>query len=135
MFFQFRAMLEIEKTSPFPGGLSRNIVSNHRDAPTGRLYDFWSMNVGGVLRSISGPEAPPPWGGGMNEQQAMVRLIRQHGVRDQRVLAAMAKVPRRAFVLVRDREQAYANGALPIAAGQTISQPYIVALMSESLAL
>ena len=71
----------------------------------------------------------------MDQQQAMVRLIRRRGIQDPRVLAAMAEVPRHAFVPEDQRELAYANGALPIAAGQTISQPYIVAWMSEALAL
>lgn len=51
-----------------------------------------------------------------------------------RVMAAMAEVPRHLFVPEGDRDQAYANGPLPIGWGQTISQPYIVALMTDLLA-
>jgi protein-L-isoaspartate(D-aspartate) O-methyltransferase len=57
------------------------------------------------------------------------------GIRDARVLAAMAAVPRDAFVPQYLAEFAYDDRPLPIAAGQTISQPYIVALMAEALAL
>jgi protein-L-isoaspartate(D-aspartate) O-methyltransferase len=53
------------------------------------------------------------------------------GVRDPRVLAAMRQVPRHLFVEAKDRGQAYEDHPLPIAGNQTISQPYIVALMTE----
>jgi protein-L-isoaspartate(D-aspartate) O-methyltransferase len=61
------------------------------------------------------------------------RQLRDRGVRDERVLAAMATVPRERFVPERDRRAAYADAALPIEAGQTISQPYMVARMTELL--
>ena len=54
-------------------------------------------------------------------------------IRDERVLAAMDAVPRELFVPERERDLAYRDGPLPIAAGQTISQPYIVARMVELL--
>jgi protein-L-isoaspartate(D-aspartate) O-methyltransferase len=57
------------------------------------------------------------------------------GVRDPRVLAAMAAVPRERFVEPRHAAEAYADRPLPIGDGQTISQPLIVALMAEALAL
>lgn len=57
------------------------------------------------------------------------------GIRDARVLAAMGRIPREKFVLPDERDSAYADRALGIACGQTISQPYIVALMSEALEL
>ena len=60
------------------------------------------------------------------------QLIRQ-GIRDERVLAAMANVPREAFVDEAFAHQAWENMALPIGFGQTISQPYIVARMTEHL--
>ena len=62
------------------------------------------------------------------------QLIRR-GLTDPLVLDAMATVPREVFVSADLRDQAYADGPLPIGAGQTISQPYIVALMTEALAL
>lgn len=61
--------------------------------------------------------------------------IAARGVKDTRVLAAMERVPRHEFVLATDVDQAYADHPLPIGHGQTISQPYIVALMTELLDL
>jgi len=57
------------------------------------------------------------------------------GLRDPRVLGAMERVPREMFVPPHERVRAYADQALPIGEGQTISQPFMVALMSESLNL
>jgi len=66
----------------------------------------------------------------------MVRYtIRGRGVSDERVLAAMESVLRHCFVPERDQRSAYADHPLPIGYGQTISQPYIVALMTELLGL
>jgi protein-L-isoaspartate(D-aspartate) O-methyltransferase len=59
------------------------------------------------------------------------RQLRGRGIANERVLAAMAEVPRELFLPADLVEDAYADGALPIAAGQSISQPYIVAIMSE----
>jgi protein-L-isoaspartate(D-aspartate) O-methyltransferase len=61
--------------------------------------------------------------------------VQARGVRDERVLEAMRKVAREEFIPERLREFAYEDSPLPIAADQTISQPYIVALMVEALAL
>ena len=61
--------------------------------------------------------------------------LRARGVTDERVLAAMDRVPRHQFAPERYRDQAYQDHPLPIAEGQTISQPYIVALMLEALEL
>jgi protein-L-isoaspartate(D-aspartate) O-methyltransferase len=63
----------------------------------------------------------------------LVSNLRQQGILDERVLAAVASVPREIFVEEAFADQAYADQALPIACGQTISQPYIVALMTEAL--
>src|SRR5215207_6143762 len=64
----------------------------------------------------------------------MVKHLReQHRIRDERVLAAMLEVPRHLFVPAALQSNAYGDHALPIAANQTISQPYIVARMSELL--
>ena len=59
--------------------------------------------------------------------------LRQRGIRNRRILAAMACVPRHAFVDERYQAQAYDDNPLPIGESQTISQPYIVALMLELL--
>ena len=61
--------------------------------------------------------------------------IEARGVRDKLVLDAMRKVPRHLFVSESLKDQAYSDGPLPIGEGQTISQPYIVALMTELLGL
>jgi protein-L-isoaspartate(D-aspartate) O-methyltransferase len=67
------------------------------------------------------------------DQRGMVALLKRRGIRDDRVLEAMAAVPRQAFVLANSLEEAYGDHALPIGYRQTISQPYIVALMTEAL--
>jgi protein-L-isoaspartate(D-aspartate) O-methyltransferase len=70
------------------------------------------------------------------ERQAMVHTqLACRGISDERVLEAMARVPRHEFVPEEWRTQAYEDRALPIEAGQTISQPFIVALMAQALAL
>jgi protein-L-isoaspartate(D-aspartate) O-methyltransferase len=61
--------------------------------------------------------------------------IKARGIKDERVLKAMLKVPRHLFVDEALRDQAYGDFPLPIGEGQTISQPYIVALMTEALEL
>ena len=71
-----------------------------------------------------------------DERSRMVEWqLRGRGIHDERVLAAMERVPRELFVPPHLREEAYADAALPIGHGQTISQPYMVALISEQLAL
>ncbi|XXJ19454.1 protein-L-isoaspartate(D-aspartate) O-methyltransferase [Desulfovibrio caledoniensis] len=67
-------------------------------------------------------------------RERMVRdQIQARGVTDERVLAAMRELPRHVFVEEALAYKAYSDGPLPIGEGQTISQPYIVALMSELL--
>jgi protein-L-isoaspartate(D-aspartate) O-methyltransferase len=63
------------------------------------------------------------------------RQLRSRDIVDENVLAAMAKVPRELFVPEEERDQAYADAALPIGYGQTISQPYMVARIAEALTL
>lgn len=67
-------------------------------------------------------------------RQRMLALLRSR-LRDERVIAAMAAVPRERFVPEHLRSRAYDDGPLPIGEGQTISQPLIVAMMTEALAL
>jgi protein-L-isoaspartate(D-aspartate) O-methyltransferase len=72
----------------------------------------------------------------MKQRMKMVDTqIRARGIRDPRVLKALEKVPRHLFVNEALRDQAYNDNPLPIDGGQTISQPYIVALMTEALEL
>jgi protein-L-isoaspartate(D-aspartate) O-methyltransferase len=68
-----------------------------------------------------------------SREQMVRELIEARGVRDPKVLAAMREVPRHLFVRSHLRSQAYGDHALPIGDAQTISQPYIVARMSELL--
>jgi protein-L-isoaspartate(D-aspartate) O-methyltransferase len=63
------------------------------------------------------------------------RQLRRRGITDERVLAAMAAVPRERFVSEAYRRRAYADSALPIGHGQTISQPWVVAAICEALEL
>ena len=68
-------------------------------------------------------------------ERMVAKQIEARGISDPRVLAAMRTVPRHAFVAEGDQDRAYDDRPLSIGAGQTISQPYVVALMSELLAL
>ncbi len=61
--------------------------------------------------------------------------LRSRDISDERVLAAMERVPRESFLPAAARDHAYDDAALPIAAGQTMSQPYIVALIAQTLEL
>ena len=73
---------------------------------------------------------------GMTSQRTRERLVqrlREEGIRDERVLESIRRVPRHLFVDEALASRAYENTALPIGHGQTISQPYIVALMTERL--
>ncbi|HTP03532.1 MAG TPA: protein-L-isoaspartate(D-aspartate) O-methyltransferase [Nitrospirota bacterium] len=71
-----------------------------------------------------------------SERRRMVdEQIAARGVKDERVLAAMRKVPRHEFLPEAIRGMAYGDHALPLGEGQTISQPYMVALMTELLEL
>jgi protein-L-isoaspartate(D-aspartate) O-methyltransferase len=70
------------------------------------------------------------------QRQAMVeQQLRRRGITDERVLAAFRQVPREPFIPAGAQRHAYADRPLPIGHGQTISQPYVVALMLELLGL
>ena len=87
------------------------------------------MNARGTARNLAGI--------GMTSQRTrerMVERLRKDGICDERVLAAMAAVPRHVFVDEALASRAYEDDALPIGFGQTISQPYVVARMIEALA-
>jgi protein-L-isoaspartate(D-aspartate) O-methyltransferase len=68
------------------------------------------------------------------QRAEMLRVLDRFGIRDPRVLEAMARIPREEFVSPPDRDAAYGDHALGIGEGQTISQPYVVARMTELLA-
>lgn len=67
------------------------------------------------------------------QRDALVEHLRREGIRDERVLDAIRRVPRQLFVPEELAEEAYADRALPIGSGQTISQPFVVARMTELL--
>ena len=69
------------------------------------------------------------------QRQRLRRRLQQRGITDQRVLNAIGNVPREQFVAEELAAQAYADSALPAAAEQTISQPFVVALMTQLLRL
>ncbi len=108
-----------------------------------RLYSLFSC------ATACGAPAPVGWSVGLNAARednygwAMDAASRRHrmveqqlrarGLRDERVLAAMAAVPRHRFVPRPQRRLAYTDGPLPIGSGQTISQPWVVARMAEVL--
>jgi protein-L-isoaspartate(D-aspartate) O-methyltransferase len=86
--------------------------------------------------SAPGPSVEAASDDRLEERMSMVdHQIRRRGVTDQDVLEAMERVPRHEFVPDEYKAQAYADRPLPIGYGQTISQPYIVALMTELLQL
>src|SRR5919206_4221384 len=68
-------------------------------------------------------------------ERMVERQLRRRGIDDERVLAAMAEVPRERFLDPRQGRDAYRDGAVPIGAGQTMSQPWIVACMTALLEL
>lgn len=84
-----------------------------------------------TIRSTIKPEKPDF----QKARAEMVALLARRGIKDTDVLKAMAKIPRHLFVPPHLRDEAYADYPLAIGEGQTISQPYIVALMTEALEL
>ena len=92
-----------------------------------------------LLGSLLGSACPAPDGGADPTARARARMVESdiaaRGVKDERVLAVMREVPRHLFVPPDQAAQAYEDHPLPIGSGQTISQPYIVAFMTEQLQL
>ena len=72
---------------------------------------------------------------GRLREEMVEKQLQKRGIRDPRVLDAMRKVPRHEFVPEPYRSASYEDEPLPIGAGQTISQPYMVAVMAEALEL
>src|SRR5215813_14720175 len=80
-----------------------------------------------------GRQAPAAADFAAQRQRMVEQQLNPRGIKDERVLAAMAKVPREEFLPADERSDAYEDGPLPIGYDQTISQPYIVAFMTEQL--
>src|SRR5215468_5852231 len=71
----------------------------------------------------------------LQKKLRLLMELRRAGIADARVLGAIERAPRERFVPPSFEDQAYENVALPIGRGQTVSQPYVVALMTENLEL
>jgi protein-L-isoaspartate(D-aspartate) O-methyltransferase len=103
----------------------------------GRIAGAGVLLMGGFLACGGGQPGLPESGQPAALSEARRRLVadqlRARGVRDERVLAAMSEVPRHLFVRPGEQASAYVDSPLPIGHGQTISQPYIVAFMTEAL--
>jgi protein-L-isoaspartate(D-aspartate) O-methyltransferase len=96
-----------------------------------RLWQWLAVAVLAV--GGCGQKAPPPFDFTAQRQQMVQQQLMPRGIKDERVLTAMAKVSREEFVPPDSRAASYEDGPLPIGFGQTISQPYIVAFMTQQL--
>jgi protein-L-isoaspartate(D-aspartate) O-methyltransferase len=101
---------------------------------------YWPLWTGAALGlaalacSAGAPEGQFPERDWASERQRMVdQQLRARDIRDPRVLDAMARVPRHLFIPTANRTEAYQDSPVPIGYGQTISQPYIVAFMTQAL--
>jgi protein-L-isoaspartate(D-aspartate) O-methyltransferase len=92
-----------------------------------------SLIVGAIAATGCGQKAAPVFDFAAQRQLMVQEQLVPRGLKDARVLAAMAKVPREEFVPADSRAASYEDGPLPIGYDQTISQPYIVAFMTEKL--
>lgn len=104
----------------------------------------WGMSVEVEIAASAAAIGPPPATPTVTGDEAVfaqrrermvIETIKARGITDERVLEAMRTVPRHLFVSEQQRDHAYGDYPLPIGFGQTISQPYIVALMTELLEL
>jgi protein-L-isoaspartate(D-aspartate) O-methyltransferase len=94
-----------------------------------------SLIVAAIAATGCGQKVPPVSDFAAQRQLMVQQQLMPRGVKDTRVLAAMSKVPREEFVAADSRSASYEDGPLPIGYDQTISQPYIVAFMTEKLQL
>jgi len=97
------------------------------------FFIFWSPNIEGNAEKNKDLTDSNKYE--VLRQKMLENQIISRGIKDKKVLDAMRKVPRENFVDKSYKDQAYTDRPLPIGMGQTISQPYIVALMTESLKL
>src|SRR6266480_6682610 len=101
-----------------------------------RVQRVWQCVVAAALAATACGQKPSAPSDFAVERERMVQQqLRTRGIKDERVLAALAKVPREEFVPQDSRAASYEDGPLPIGYDQTISQPYIVAFMTEQLRL
>jgi protein-L-isoaspartate(D-aspartate) O-methyltransferase len=99
-----------------------------------RRFSQWLL-VATVAATACGQRPTPASEFAAQRQRMVERQLKTRDIKDERVLAAMGKVPREAFVPAESRDASYEDGPLPIGYDQTISQPYIVAFMTEQLRL
>lgn len=85
-----------------------------------------------AIAAAATSDASPPTEFAAEREAMVAQQIEARGIRDPRVLAAMRRVPRHRFVPESEAKHAYEDRPLPIGSGQTISQPYVVAAMSEA---
>jgi protein-L-isoaspartate(D-aspartate) O-methyltransferase len=100
-----------------------------------RVQRIWQCLGILVVATAGCGQGTPPSDFAGQRQHMVQRQLMTRGINDARVLAAMAKVPREEFIPADQRSDAYSDGPLPIGYGQTISQPYIVAFMTQQLQL
>ena len=100
--------------------------------PVMRRFSQWLL-VAMLAATACGQRPTPASDFGAERQRMVQQQLMARGINDARVLAAMAKVPREEFVPRESRAVSYEDGPMPIGHGQTISQPYIVAFMTEQL--
>jgi protein-L-isoaspartate(D-aspartate) O-methyltransferase len=119
-----------------------NIITLFSGTGLNRTLVLLCAAAAGAFLYLFAPAAHFPRPAGIDPETAarqraemVERQLRQRGIRDERVLAAMGALPRHLFVPERQRPSAYEDRPLPIGDGQTISQPYIVAVMTELLEL
>src|SRR5436190_23514123 len=99
-----------------------------------RVERVWQLLVIAALAATACGQKPAAPSDFIEQRRLMVQQqLVPRDINDPRVLAAMAKVPREEFVPLESRTESYEDGPLPIGHGQTISQPYIVAFMTEQL--
>ena len=97
----------------------------------GRISQWLVVVVLAATACGQKPSAPSDFA--VEHERMVQQQLRTRGIKDERVLAALAKVPREEFVPQDSRAASYEDGPLPIGYDQTISQPYIVAFMTEKL--
>ncbi len=109
-----------------------SIVSGALAPALAAIVLFCFLSGAGAAPAKADPEADPFYA---RRMKMVSRDLQGRGITDTRTLEAMSRVSRHLFVPPLERAASYSDNALPIGEGQTISQPYIVALMTEELAL
>ena len=101
-----------------------------------RVQRLWQwLVIAALAPAACGQQPSVPLNLAAQRQQMIQQHLVARGIKDERILAAMKKVPREEFVPADSRAATYEDGPLPIGYEQTISQPYIVAFMTEQLRL